>query len=257
MNKRTQTVGQGRPSWSGTLRFGLVSFPVSAYNAHIEQAGAVRFHQLHRECHSRIRYEKHCPIHGRVSNDEIVSGYEVEKDQYVEVERDELKELKAAGKPGLTIDSFVDPAKIDPIFFDGRMYLLSPDGDEAEEAYSVFLEGLIQKKRYGLGQALMSGREQLALLRPYQGLLHMAMLNHAAEIRAADKLPKPSRPIKAQAKKVQLAEQLIESWTQKKFDFSGYENEHLKKVNALLEAKLKDEPPVARRTRMRSRKSST
>jgi len=54
---KTEVASRGRPSWSGVLRFGLVAFPVDAFNAHLDKAGAVQFHQLHRTCHRRIRYE--------------------------------------------------------------------------------------------------------------------------------------------------------------------------------------------------------
>ena len=40
----------------------------------------IHLHQLHDQCHSRIRYKKTCPIHGEVPNDQIVTGYEYEKD---------------------------------------------------------------------------------------------------------------------------------------------------------------------------------
>jgi hypothetical protein len=79
-----------RPSWNGYLKISLVSVPVTAYVG--SQTGpAIRFHQLHKECHSRIRYVKTCPIHGEVSQDEIVLGYEAAKDQYVVVEPDERR----------------------------------------------------------------------------------------------------------------------------------------------------------------------
>ena len=45
-----------RASWRGMLRFGLVSFPVEAFNAHSPEGGGVAFHQLHAKCHNRIRY---------------------------------------------------------------------------------------------------------------------------------------------------------------------------------------------------------
>src|SRR3954468_3995105 len=113
-----------RASWSGMLRFGLVSFPVQAFNAHAHDAGNVVFHQLHASCHSRIRYEKGCPIHGAVSNDEIVSGYEYRRGQYVEVDPEELGDLRTEAEKALTIDTFIAPDEVDPIYLDGRMYYL-------------------------------------------------------------------------------------------------------------------------------------
>ena len=66
---------KSRASWRGMLRFGLVVFPVEAFNAHARGQGPIAFHQLHATCHSRIHYQKVCPIHGEVGNDEIISGY--------------------------------------------------------------------------------------------------------------------------------------------------------------------------------------
>src|SRR4051812_39856172 len=70
--------GFGMPSsrsvWSGYVRFSLVSMPVKAYTAAVSGGGgAPALNQLHRDCNSRIQYKKNCPVHGEVSNDQIVS----------------------------------------------------------------------------------------------------------------------------------------------------------------------------------------
>ena len=67
----------------------MVSIPVKLFAA--TQDKDVSFHQLHKEDHSRIKYKKSCPIHGDIPQDEIVSGYEYSKDQYVVVDTDEQK----------------------------------------------------------------------------------------------------------------------------------------------------------------------
>src|SRR5258707_814366 len=84
-----------RPLWKGSIRFSLVSIPVQSYTAAEPGEGEIHFHQLHRPCHSRIKYVKTCPLHGPVGNDEIVSGFEYAKGQYVEFERDELDGSRA------------------------------------------------------------------------------------------------------------------------------------------------------------------
>jgi non-homologous end joining protein Ku len=56
--------------------------PVKAYPATTSDGGGVKLNQLHVDCHSRINYKKTCPVHGEVSNDSIVSGYEYQKGQY-------------------------------------------------------------------------------------------------------------------------------------------------------------------------------
>src|SRR5687767_3366341 len=113
-----------RASWKGQLQFGLVSFSVQAINARSPEEGDIHFHQLHAPCHNRIRYEKVCPVHGEVDNDDIVLGYEYARGKYVEMDSEELDQLRTEKERSLTIDSFIDPQEIDPIYFDGRMYYL-------------------------------------------------------------------------------------------------------------------------------------
>src|SRR5262245_59972591 len=88
-NRRTEAVMPARPSWEGFLTFNLISIPVKAYNAAMSGGGKIGFHLLHAKCGERIRYKKVCPVHGEVANDEIVSGYEYAKGEYVTVEAGE------------------------------------------------------------------------------------------------------------------------------------------------------------------------
>lgn len=83
-----------RPTWRGYLRLSLVSIPVRAFTGNAPDHGEIHLNQIHAPCHSRIKYKKTCPIHGEVPNDEIVSGYEYAKDQYVIIDPDELDKLR-------------------------------------------------------------------------------------------------------------------------------------------------------------------
>ena len=227
-----------RASWRGALQFGLVTFPVEAFNAHETSEDHVAFHQLHRECHSRIRYQKVCPIHGEVDPQEIVSGYEYSKGRYVEVEPDELDALRTSGERSLTLDAFVDPADVDVVQFDGRNYFLSPAGDAAREPYTIFLKALQASGQWGVGQVVWSGREQLAVVRPYDDVLHMAMLNYVREIRDPAATVGALLNLRASDKKVRLAEQLIEAWTEDSFDLSDYKDTYQAKVREIIDDKV-------------------
>ena len=64
------------------ISFGLVHIPISLHTATIDTD--IRFNQLHRETKERIRYKKTCPnCGGEVTSDDIVKGFEYEKDRYV------------------------------------------------------------------------------------------------------------------------------------------------------------------------------
>ena len=131
-----------RPSWSGFLKFNLISVPIQGYNAAVSGGGKIGFHLLHAKCHERIRYKKVCPIHGEVDNDEIISGYEVAKGQYVEVPKDERQELRDEDDKTIGVETFIHPADIDPAFFSGRSFFLVPDGKVAQKPYVVMLEAM-------------------------------------------------------------------------------------------------------------------
>src|SRR3954452_9146902 len=96
-----------RPAWKGYLKISLVNVPVQAYVGSDAEAAPVSFNQLHKECHSRIRYVKKCPIHGGVAQSEIGSGYEYTKGQYIEIAPDELAELRPDGARAIDVAEFI------------------------------------------------------------------------------------------------------------------------------------------------------
>jgi DNA end-binding protein Ku len=234
-----------KTSWRGQLTFGLISFPVQAMNALNREGSDIHFHQLHATCHSRIHYQKVCPVHGEVSSDEIVSGYEYKKGKYVEIEPEELDALRTERERSLTIDAFLQPDEIDPLYFDGRMYYLQPDGAGAEEPYAVVAEAMEREEKVGIGQVVFSGKDQIVLVRPLDGLLHMAMLNYEAEIRPPGQMKVALHKPKGMLRKVQLAQTLIRSWTERDFDFSQYEDQYRQRVQELVKAKIEGREIVA------------
>jgi len=229
----------GRPSWKGQLSLGLVTFTVEAFNALNRGQSDIHFHQLHAKCHSRIHYEKVCPIHGKVTNDEIVSGYEYSKGKYVEFDPEELEKMRTDRERGIQVDAFVSPEAIDPIYYDGRMYYLLPAGATSREAFEVVVAAMVREERYGVGRIVMSGKEQIVLLRPKEGLLQMAMLNYAAEIRSAEFTPTKPKKAAERTRQIQFAQSLIQQWTDGKFDFTQYQDEYRESVEKLINAKVK------------------
>jgi DNA end-binding protein Ku len=234
-----------RAGWRGVLRFGLVSIPVQAFNAHLPDKEGVAFHQLHATCHSRIHYQKFCPIHGQVSNDEIVSGYEYAKGKYVVVDPEELEELRPEKDRALNIDAFISPEELDPIYFDGRMYFLAPDGREGAQPYAVLMHAMERQERWGIGQVVFGGRQVLVVVRPDKGALQMAFLHHAEAIQNASSLVRDLPRLAPGDKMAQLAEELIENWTDEKFDFSRYVDRYGEELHKLIEAKIQGRAVVA------------
>src|SRR3954468_20932596 len=237
--KKKKSRSKFRASWRGQLRFGLVSFEVQAINAEIKENAEVHFHLLHEPDHQRIHYAKVCPRHGEVPNEEIVEGFEYAKGKYVEFDKEELDLLRTEQEKALSIDAFVSADEIDPIYFDGRMYYLIPSGANSNEPYSLLQAAMEKKKRWGVGQVVFSGREQLAVVRPLDGVLMMAMLNYDAEIRKPSDIKGEFTRPRSTGAKLRLAEDLISKWHEGDFDFSDYKDRYRQRVKEAIAAKKK------------------
>jgi DNA end-binding protein Ku len=119
------------------------------------------------------------------------------------------------------------------------MYYLTPDGDAAAEPYSVLTAALKNDGRYGVGQVVFSGKQQVVLIRPYGKVLQMALLNYSAEMLDPARLRLSLPEVKATDRRVRMAEQIIQTWSKDDFDFHDYVDRHLADLRRLIEAKMK------------------
>lgn len=226
-----------RTSWEGYLKVSLISVPVKAYSASVSGRGQIGFHLLHAKCHSRIRYKKVCPIHGEVPNDEIVSGYEHAKDQYVVVKKEDLAKLKPDADKTIEVDVFIDPGELDPVYFSDRSYYLVPDGRVAAKSFAVLHRVMADESRYAVGTMVFSGKEHSVCVRTAGRVLAVTLLSYADQVKKAidfeDEVPDAEVP----AKELDLARGLLEATTAKNFDLSEYKDKYAGKVMKMLESK--------------------
>ena len=125
-----------RSAWKGYLKISLVAVPVNAYVGSNSEDGGVKFNQLHRDCHSRIRYIKTCPVHGEIPNNEIVSGYEYEKDHFVVIDPAELKNLRRKRNARSTLKRSFRPRRSIPSISRARPITCFPTGKRAKKPTS-------------------------------------------------------------------------------------------------------------------------
>ena len=235
----TATGPDSRPNWSGLLQFSLVNVPVKAFPA-VRSREANHFHQLHADCGQRIRYAKHCPVHGPVDSAAIVKGYEYGRDQHVVLDPDELDALRPAQDRALRLERFVEPRQCDPVLFSGRSLHLLPDGIAAEHAYEVLRESLVRKGRWAIGRLVLSGQRQVALLRPTGTLFLLHVLHYPEAVRSAPR-PRNGRTGAGTAE-LQLAAQLIDA-ASGPADWSAYPDQTAEELRALVEAKTQGQLP--------------
>jgi DNA end-binding protein Ku len=237
-----------RTVWKGFIQFSLVAVPVKAYTATASGGGRISLNQLHKDCHSRINYKKSCPVHGDVPADQIVSGYEFAEGQYVVVESDELEKLRSAKEKSINIEGFIDAAAIDSAYLSGKTWYLTPDGPIAQKPYSLLRKVLTDSKRVGFARVVVSGRQQLVVLRPLGGLIAASMVSYCSEVKGIDEFEKEVVPVEVDPKEMQLAKTLTDSLVVRDFDLSAYKDDYTEKLTQLIEAKVAGkqivEPPA-------------
>lgn len=170
-----------RPSWTGSLRISLVTIPVRLYTATSERH-RIRFHQIHAPSGERVRYQNVVPGIGPVERDEIVKGYEYERGRYVTVDPDDLGRLRLDTSETIDVVQFVEAGELDPVYLDSPYYLM-PEDSLAEEGYRVLREALSRARKIALGQVVLSGRERIVAISPYDDGLLLDTLHYADEIR--------------------------------------------------------------------------
>lgn len=232
---------RGRPSWSGLLQLSLVTVPVKAYPA-VTSSDVSYFHQLHADCGQRIRYEKHCPCHGRVEAAAIAKGYCYAPEQYVVVDADELDHLRPAQDRALRLEHFTEAGQIDPALFAGRCLLLVPDGLVAQRPYQVLAETLRQRRKWAVGRIVLSGHRHLVVVRPTGPWLALDVLHYPAQLRGVP-AGDAAGAVTATPEELHLAGMLVDA-ASGPIDWSRYQDTSADELRALIEAKLAGRPPV-------------
>jgi len=227
-----------RPIATLTVSFGLVSIPVKLYSA-TEASRAISFNLLHKGCGSRLKQQYLCVKEEVVvPREDMVKGYEFEKDQYVMFTPEELKLLEEAGTHTADIAEFVPIESIDPVYFD-KAYYLAPDKGGAKP-YALLARALRESKRCALGRWAARGKQYIVMIRPAgngsaDGLV-MQQLLYAGEVRSLKELEIPDTEVKDA--ELKLAQQLIEQQASDKFDPSTYTDEVRARVEAAVQKKV-------------------
>jgi DNA end-binding protein Ku len=171
-----------RANWKGFLRLSLVTCPVALYPA-TSESEKVSFNQLNRKTGHRIKYPKVDADTGEeVANEDIVKGYKVDTDTFIEVTKDELENVALESTRTIDIDEFVDRSEIDPRYLI-RPYYLRPDGKVGHDAFAVIRETIREMDKVAIGRVVLTNREHIIALEPLDKGLMGTLLRYPYEVR--------------------------------------------------------------------------
>ncbi len=227
-----------RTLWKGAISFGLVHIPVELYSA--EERNSFDLTMLDRRTMKPVGFKRYNKETGEdVSWDDIVKGYEYEKDRYVVLTDEDFKKANVEATQTIDILSFVNQDDISPMYFE-TPYYLGPD-KRGYKGYALLRETLKQTGKIGIANVVIRTRQYIGALIPVGDVIVLNTLRYANELRAVDDVEVPSATPKAvgvKEREVEMARRLVEEmsdeWNPETFHDTYHED-----LMALIEKRIK------------------
>lgn len=217
------------PNIHSSINFALVNIPI-VMNPIIKN-NDTSFNQLHEKCGARINYVKYCSkCKSKIKEEEIIKGYEYERDKYITFNKDELNKLKPEQEKIIDIISFIPLNEIDPIYFE-KSYDLDAEGKG--KAYYLFSEALKKTKLVALAKTVIGSKFYYCILRFTHKNIVLTTLYFDEEVNTHEDEEKN----KITEKELNLAIELITS-LKGKFEPEKYKDEYQQSIKNAINDKL-------------------
>ena len=229
-----------RPTWKGSISFGLVYIPISVYPATREEK--LSFRQLRKTDLSPIKYKKVAEADMKeVPADQIVKGYEYEKGRYIIMSDEDFEKVRIESTHSIDITDFVDLDDVDPKFFYKPYFLEAQKG--GEKAYALLHKALSGTGKIGIAKVVIANREYLAAVKPDGLFLVLELMHFASEVLTPEELNRPKTELND--KELKMANALIESMSSE-WQPEKYRDEYRDAVMEIIETKAKNKqlPPA-------------
>ncbi|NLW70469.1 MAG: Ku protein [Eubacteriaceae bacterium] len=215
----------------GAISFGLVNIPVALYTA--TKDNDIHFNQLHEEDNSRIRYKKVCShCNKEVTENQIVKGFEYDKDKFVIVTDEDLEKIKTEKDRSLEILLFTDKGNIKPIYYSRSYHALPQTG--GEKAFELLRKAMLKKKKVAVGKTVIASKETLLAIIPNEEGLVVQTMYFEEELKEIPKqFPRPD----VDEQELKMAEKLIGSM-EKAFEPEKYRDEYQTRLRELIQNKI-------------------
>jgi DNA end-binding protein Ku len=224
----------GKAIWKGYIHFGAFEVPVKLHTAVREER--IQFHLLHARDHVRLKQEMVCAYEKvPVPAEEQVRGFEVEEGKFLLVDPAELEQAEPEESRSIEVHEFVKPREIDPVYLE-RVYYLEPDLHL--KGYNALAAALKETDVQGICTWTMRKRSYVGALQVSNGVLRLNTLRYADEIVPVKSLDLDSIPLSE--KELKIGTELINQLTVP-FQPEKFENEHQKKLQDLIDRKIRGE----------------
>ena len=198
-----------RANWKGFLRLSLVTCPVALFPA-TSDSEKISFNQINRNTGHRIKYMKVDADTGEeVSSEDIMKGYKVDTDTYIEITRDELDAIALESTRTIEIDQFVPKAEIDELYL-VRPYYIVPDGKVGHDAYAVIRETIRSLDKVALARVVLTSREHVIALEARDNGLMGMLLRYPYEVRDAAEYFDDIQDVKITKDMLDLAKHIVQ-----------------------------------------------
>lgn len=196
-----------RTLWKGAISFGLVHIPVTLHSAVAESR--MKFNLLDKQTMAPVGNRQVNKATGEaMGKEEIVKGFEVEKDQYVVLTPDEIKAALPRSTQTIDIEAFADIDEVPTVFFH-KPYYVSPAGKGGLKPFALLRETLQRTGKAGIARLVISTKQHLAALVPHGNGLVLNLLRWEEEVRETAGLPWPADDVKVSTAELKMAEQLV------------------------------------------------
>ncbi len=225
-------------SHKSVITFGMVAIPIEMYTA--TRDNDIRFNQLHKEDHSRIRYKKTCAhCKEEVKAGDIVKGYQYDKDKYVVITDEELEKIKTEKEKSIQILHFAELDQISPVYYE-KTYQAAPSVG-GEKPFELLRKALIDEGKIAIGKSVMGTKETLLAIIPREEGIIISTMHFADEIKETQKeYQKP----KVSKQELEMAKTLINAMDTP-FNPDNYKDEYQAKLKDLIETKIAGKEVVA------------
>ncbi|WP_166308327.1 Ku protein [Bradyrhizobium sp. 2S1] len=229
-----------RANWKGFLRLSLVTCPIALFPA-TSESDKISFNQINKKTGHRIKYLKVDAETGEeVASEDIIKGYKVDTDQYLEVTKDELENIALESTRTIEIDEFVPKSEIDDLYL-VRPYYIVPDGKVGHDAYAVIRETIRSLDKVALARVVLTNREHVIALEARDKGLMGTLLRYPYEVRDAAEYFDEIQDVKITKDMLDLAKHIVEQRSGH-FEPAKFEDHYEQALQDLLEQKRKGQP---------------